>query len=344
MGRVALQAEEKESNQSLTISAEDLDAALRLLEDEERAASVDGGVVSLVGFVISFFTYVFLLVGFGALVSGLTMVWFSPWGLRLLAVAGVAILVLFLLLLFYVRFMDGKDVSDSIKRVRKEIGEGEFVKVSDALFKKRKDDESLGVFGGLTILLGCFAVAFSPFAAWFAADRLLRLSLAVEGLSCLVLALLFTADEYRELKHLKRVSRLRERFEAGQLSEGEGQGGVTVTRGEMELLGRAETKRAAREAAKVFEESGAEAESFYSVAYAREALYALEREENVERRQRIREAVDSLQFDPRPARAHGDGGQFVIEGDDYFVRYEVNDEKERLLVTAVGAREVTNAS
>ena len=330
------------AQQALKISAEDLEAALRLLTDEEQAtqaAAREGGATAAVFTCVTNFL---MLVAFFALIPAVIVIWFDRWwGVALFLtslVSGVLLLAAFMLP------VSSKDFTSVKNRLRQEIGEGELAKAASQLLAKRQREANFWEWGCLPIALWPAALLALLVSLYLPSHALFLASLGLQGLSVLLASFWFTEEFYEDVKYYERVSKLRSRFETQlrQLDVG-ASGEVSISRREIELLGNIETNQAAREAAKTLEASGAEAESLYSIAFTREALAALEREQSVERRQRIRAAADALQFDPRPPGVAAAGDGFLVEGEDFFLRYEVNDEKERLVVTSVGAKEVTHA-
>lgn len=314
----------------ISLSADDFEAALRLLEAEEQAQQVDRRAL-----IANFIGYIATGVLLIALPLGLLIVWFNAvLGWSLLGAALLAFIVVGVSTDITSKSVDFDAASKSMRDVLGSTGLGKRARDS---WEKRS--------GSFTEMLGCLAIVGGVVTiaglAWliyglFWQNRVILPSLALVSLPVVVLFVLVAIDSYREFRHFSQVSRLQARF---QQASGGAAVPVPVSSADLSLLARVEQQQVERGVSKATHKLPERLKE-YSVTISPEPLARL-KQLSAQRRElgyAIRSLADSLQTNPRPddARAAaGDAGDLVISRADFALTYRVDDARQRVVVLAI---------
>lgn len=192
-------------------------------------------------------------------------------------------------------------------------------------------------------------------------------SLLICASAIFAIGLRVALSDYKEFQYFSQVSQLRERFQSRLREISSEEERTTLSPKEKELLSQVETQQVQRKVGKVLGELKELPEVFYAVAIKPEVLDYLAGLAAVERNQ-LREVIDALQTDPRPAHAHpvplteaykkaadGSAGTsseapsnlLVVQSEPHEFIYLVNDERQRVDVIGIRAiphEEVGDAS
>lgn len=331
-------AEHSDPKKILVLTPEDLEAALRMLAEEERAASVSGET-GFRNFVSALIENLLIGLFYFSLFSGLVVVWFHPWtGLKLLG----ACLVAFVLWGFKIALAEKKGFFDPPKGPP---GLAEIVK--KAWDKKFKAEGCVTVPGCLFWLggLGWMLIGLVT-------DRdVFPRALIPIALGSLMIAIANAIATYRKSKYFSRVSRMRDRLQVLQeVGPEQTPATVEVSDKDRALLGQVEIRQVARAAAKSSEEFGQQAR-VYSVGIEngpRDYLGGLDEETRYE----LREVLDDLQAAPKPtdsrvvrANDAGDVQTIQLEAGGHIISYVVDSARQRVDVIQISPlpREVQHA-
>lgn len=274
-----------------------------------------------------------------ALPVGLLVVWSDKlFGLRLFLAAGIAGIVLLTARQFLRTYLPQLGGSRKAEKTAKPE--------TDAL-EERTDRyevfETLPIIGVvLGTLPGFVWLAYSVFVA----HKISLPSLALIAIPCLTWTGMKVIDLCREFWYFSRLLRLSDRFETDLKTKKELDvlldRGIPISPREADLLSQVEMRQMAHRTART-KETFSQLE-WHSIFVAKEALKFLEllpKEQYAKRyavRAAIREVIDSLQLNPRPAEARAipeNENVFVIVSGDYEITYVVDRGKQRINVTDI---------
>ena len=314
------------------LTTEDLEAALRMLANEERAAPSNSGstirflVMNLIDGLLSGCILF-------ALSSGIIVIWFRPWqGLELFAVVVVTTL------LAIIKALSVRQIKDSDL-----LGGSGLTEMARKAWAEKFQTE------GCIVLPGCLV--------WFIALNWMLLGLILKravfprvlipiALGSLIVAISGAVNNYRKFSYFSRVGRLRERLRLLQAADPEqSPATMDVSEKDRALLSQVEIRQVNRAAAENFEEYQKQPPS-YSVAIGPGPLDYLGKVDEKSRHE-LREVLDGLQTRSRPAEGEPKGPQTIgLETGSHLVTYVVDDTRQRVDVTEISPlpREVQHAS
>jgi mRNA-degrading endonuclease RelE of RelBE toxin-antitoxin system len=340
-----MSASEQVEHQADRLTLDDLEAALHLLSEEERAVGSGSNRANkrdLIALIVNDSVIGLMLY---ALFTGLIIVWFFPkLGFSLL---GIGILAFALLCITVSTFGDFREKVNQLR--------GALQGTKLAQVAAQKWGSMFPYEGCLTIIVGLIVLGGIGWLIFglIARREILPSSLVLIALSFLIIVAANSVNSFREFKYFSQVSRLRERFQVELEGTGAEQPTFVLSKQEKNLLSEVETQQVNRNVAKVLEEYSQQ-RAIYSIAIADGPLAYLGTLTE-EERQQLREGVDSLQTEPRPDYAWpipvGPNGvpnnQFAFKNGRQVLIYLVDDGRERVDVMAISEaprEEVDHAS
>lgn len=314
----------------ISLSADDFEAALRLLEAEEQAQQVDRRAL-----IANFIAYIATGVLLIALPLGLLIVWFDAvLGWSLLGAALLAFIVVGVSTDITSKSVDFDAASKNIRGV---LGSSGLGKRASASWEKRSGSFNqllgcLSILGGLVTIAGLAWLVYGLF--W--QNRVILPSLVLASLPVVVVFILIAIDSYREFRYFSHVSQLQSRFQKASAGSA---GDIPVSSADLSLLARVEKQQVERGVSKATH-TLAERLKEYSVTISPEPLARLKQlsEQRRELGYTIRGLADSLQTNPRPADAHaqpGAAGDLVISREEFALTYKVDDARQRVVVLSI---------
>jgi hypothetical protein len=317
--------EKQDTEQSVNLSEDDLEAALRLLSDEERLGK------TLFVFIVSLAIMVF------ACPAGVLTVWFERGlGIGLLIASAVAVVV------FFAIIAGGSNPLEALEVVEQSAKDS---KTGQAIAARIKPSQ----VGGVSSLLGCVGgvvmLLFFPGVAWLLFD--LFTIRKINLFSLILIAAPVYYQMRRDYLHYSRVSRLRSLLESQAQKPGE----TTVSSEEAAFLGRVESQQMVREikqAAPEISKRLAESYAIETVPKARDYIRRLSAEQG-EAALAVRQAIDALESNPRPPNAQqvpGSVDLLAIRKESSEIVYLVDDETRNISIVDVRGlgEEVKDAS
>jgi hypothetical protein len=331
--------EKQDTEQSVNLSEDDLEAALRLLSDEERLGKTERSALrTLFVFIVSLAIMVF------ACPAGVLTVWFERGlGIGLLIASAVAVVV------FFAIIAGGSNPLEALEVVEQSAKDS---KTGQAIAARIKPSQ----VGGVSSLLGCVGgvvmLLFFPGVAWLLFDlfTIRKINLFSLILIAAPVAFMFLLGYYqmrRDCLHYSRVSRLRSLLESQAQKPGE----TTVSSEEAAFLGRVESQQMVREikqAAPEISKRLAESYAIETVPKARDYIRRLSAEQG-EAALAVRQAIDALESNPRPPNAQqvpGSVDLLAIRKESSEIVYLVDDETRNISIVDVRGlgEEVKDAS
>jgi mRNA-degrading endonuclease RelE of RelBE toxin-antitoxin system len=341
-----MSAVEPSTPKSHVLTPEDVEAALQMLADEERAAPTTGKA-GLTGFFLSALIDN-LLIGFVffAAPSGLIIICFRPWlGLELLGAGLVAIVLLGFKTIFDEKTR-GSELPTDAGLADKSSGPVDEM-IRKVWANKFKGEGCLMLPGGALWLgsLGWMLIGLIT-----RRDVFPRVLIPI-ALGNLIILIANTYGNYRKFKFFSSVARVKGRLESLQ-SAGPEQAptDVEVSEKDRELLSQVEIRQVNKAAVKGFEEYEKQSQ-FYSVAIGPEPLELMGRLDRSVRND-LRDVVADLQIQPRPAEAHrldsDEAGiaRMTLDSEGYRLVYAIDDSRQRVNVISINPmdQEVQRAS
>lgn len=308
---------------AVSITSEEVEAALGLLKSEEQEAASDARSVRAE--IAEDIAMAFAL--FGLLTGALVIGFQAVEGAFLLGV-GFAGFVIF-------GVLPRSDVAERTHQLRHSLEE--------VLPGSEMEDTSVGLssVGLVGFLLGIGA--FLAGLAWLlveliTADRVSVPALAMVGGTLLAYWLWFARDTIREWRYVSRISELRQRLAEEAAGDAEG---VSVSPTDRQVLAEAETHRTHRVVREATAQA-AELSEAYAVAVAPEPLEYLD---ELARRNpadwiEVTQTIQALQFDPRPPSARPlaelpDETAEMLLAAGREVEYVVNEDLHRVDILAI---------
>jgi mRNA-degrading endonuclease RelE of RelBE toxin-antitoxin system len=321
-----MSAQGQEAKQTINLSIDELDAALRLLSAEQQAAQAGWRK-----WVLNLIFYSSFAIAIIACPLGLLLVWFDAglgWGLLIAAVIAIILFIL----------TSRTTLDKAIRKIHQAIEGSELAERAETGWNQQSQR--------LHLILGCGFIpgilGFLGGVGWLiygliAKGEVSLISLALIALPILLLYLVVAIRRYQEFQYFSQVAQLHSQFQSRlQKASAEGLSEISVPPGEVELLGRIETSQAERQVKKAAQELP-ELAKFYSVTIAPEPLKYLKdlTKQQHEARYAIREITDSLQIEPRPPNAQpilGRANEFAISSENYEIVYQVDDQRQHVEV------------
>ena len=312
------------------LSVDDFEAALTLLSAEARFKPLDRrkAVITSISDIAVW------LVIFGV-AHGLMMLTFNvKWGLIILGAATVAFFIT------GAAASSPDEVSNITKTIRRSIADSKINQAAGVGWQKRELSPFL--FLPIAFLFPLTLVGLG-YGSYVHSTTIVLVSLIVGLLCSLAIGVYYAIDEYREFQYFSLVATLGQKFQS-RLSGLGSQKNVAISSKEKELLSQIEQEHVNRNVAKALEKYD-ETKEFYSIALRPSVLeYLGELPEN--KRNSVREVIDTLQITPRPQNARLVGlregvaespTEYQLRIGDQRLTYAVNDEKLRVDVIGIGS-------
>jgi hypothetical protein len=328
---------------AVTLSADDLQSALDLLSEEQRAGRRDRRKLAL-SLVNSLAVGIFLL----CVPLGLLIIWFDTlWGVALLAIGAASLVV--------VGVTAPRTPGEETTRLRKAMEGTEISRVSTEVWEKVAAPFEISL--AITFFLGGFAVLGG--LAWLMYDLVTTDQVPIGAIALIVVPPLvfwtvFAVMEYRELEHYEDVSQALGRLRhASAQAEDQGLNEVPLTGDEFAVLSRAEEQQAKRQIVQAVETLPQAAEQLYSLVIAQEPLDQLVSlsTANPDAYSAIRKDIDRLLTDPHPAGSKvvragspSEGDVLVMDCGSRSVTYDVDEGDRRVSVIAIDWQRSNDAS
>jgi len=309
----------------VNVSLEDLEYALSLLETEGGGKAKRGllvrQIIIYIGFALFFMTCPI----------GLLVVWFD----RLVGIVSLVLAVICAAIFFIFVFTGDVDPAEKIFSQLKETRIGE-------LAKKSYDQHSNTFFTFYgCLLIPAFAVGIAGII-WFIVDlinlkHVTYIPLALIALPFLILGIFTGVMTFREYAFYNQVLQVSDRFqqvkkEASEKKEAQ----VSLSASDVELLSKVETMKAQRSIAQV----QSNIQNWFAVVIGVSASAFLNRlkEKAPDDYYEIRDAIDSLQENPRPQTAVGMPDQanaFKLAIPGHYIFFKRDDDKQRIEILKI---------
>jgi len=326
-------AEPSTGGQSRSLTAEDLGAAVRLINEGTSHGPTDWR-----GLALSLFGYAAGGGGIFGLIVGLVVVWFdSRLGVALLVGAGAGLAVLGVLTKLRPELVD----TERRGAIRAQLQNSAIGQASASVWRTRSFRSNLVMGIAIIIALSLVLCGFG----WLAYGLVTKgqvwgwpIVLVFAGV--LPTFLLSAVSNYYLYRYLSRVAQLRPVFEQRFERAVAASEPVEVSQQEISVLADLEISQNRQQVAQAIAQLPKVRTSFYGVVIDSELQDYLARlpEDRRDERQAAREAADMLQFDPHPIQSSQAPGQTdvrMMQAASCDVFYRVDDEKERVVITAV---------
>lgn len=312
------------------LSPEDLEDALKVLSDQERAGADEQRRSALA--IVTYVAFALLLFGCSL---GLVIVWFDRvWGWGLLA-AGFVGVVLFIATMR--RTIERDRQAHALERAIQESSLGQAV--SEAWDRRSKRWYLSAaclviVVGGLAGLIGLGLLIYGLVTT----GQVNPWSLVLVGLPIVTMFVYSAIDTNRKVSYYTQVSQVRGDLESHlEKAYDEGTKEATVSSAVYELLSQAEAKQAHFEAVQAMQEVVEEEPSYYvrRDPDASEAIRGIPPEE----REAVYDAMDALLVDPHSPGARALAGEaeprYEIDAGSYTIVYAVDEDRRLVRISEV---------
>jgi phosphate starvation-inducible membrane PsiE len=308
------------SERSLT--AEELDSALKLLSAEaDPSAGSRLWKELLEDVLLGFFFF-----GLG---TGLVIVWFDKtWGFGLLAVAVVSFV------LFMVTPLS--NLQDELERIRTTLGNPESAKAAAEVWTRRVSlGSSIPFVAQAVVLLGGVAWLIQGLIA---DGQVVVVALVMIAISVVSFWVVFAFDQIREVQYYEQVESILHRLE--ERGTGEGEPEIAVSKAELDVLAKAEHHQTRLTVNASAQQASFVLENSYAVSITEGAIDELEQlhASNTRDWLGVREAIRSLEDDPRPSSAHQASAlaaSMKLVAGQYEVEYVVDDANRSVSVVRI---------
>jgi hypothetical protein len=315
------------ANGTVALSADDLEAAIRLLEAEERAGRVDPARLAL-----TLLSYLATGALYFCGLLGLVIIWFdTTWGIWLLVAAGVSFAI--------VGATAFANPSRETRTLRQTLEGTGLAKAAGDVWEERRGH--LDMMAGIVTMLGGVA-GVSGFVivliGLIRSGDVSMLGLLLMAVPTVLLWTLVAVNGYRELQYYSAVTFARDRLDSQARGEGPEPAGIDVSAHELEVISRAERQHIKRKVDDLAKGGAVPTEAPYAIVntpVALENLHILASDPDAW--VVVREALDGLQGDPRPPRAEPlDGDEtYVLAVGSYELMFQVDDALKRVLVHSI---------
>jgi small basic protein len=313
----------------VTVSPEDLSAALDLLKVEEHYSRSHTAEL-----VHEFMEDVAVGVFFLGIILGVATVWVNlAWGIALLG-AGVAAML-------YLGIAPSSNLSTSTRKLKGAIEDSEVYGAAISLRKRRFVRDNLIMLLVVVPAVPAFGVAFVWYmVSLFRDGEVSVVAFAVMAVLTFVFWGWFALDAYREHRYFSLVASARSRLENRLSDSADDEGGqMEISQRELNVLSRAESHQHERAVEAAAKEAPAVVEQSYGVSIAPEARESLAylADEDPETWAQVYGTIQSLQFDPRPPEALPAEDERTVEipTDPATLGYEVDEESHSVYVISV---------
>ncbi len=324
-------ADPEKHAQGLVLSAEEFEAALRLLEEEEHSGrNHTRQLIFNLAFSLSF------AVGALACSLGALIRFVDPAFGQTLLIVGLVAAAVFTLLstLTHNRLLI---TSDSIRGAL-DLGNAPLDASVEAGWRKRTQRTNfiIGVLlvpGAVSILAGLGWLLYSLFAL-----RVVNLlSLVLIAWPVLGLFILTAVRGYQEYAYFSRVAQLRRDFAARLVAARRAdEAQVTLSAEEVSQFARVQQRNINTNVRQAVQQYAKTTPELYSVVIEPDAQAALRRLPP-ETQAALQNRIDALQLDPRPvtAQAATEGNRLILHDDGHTLAYTVDDARQRVTVLSL---------
>jgi hypothetical protein len=328
----------KQSDNPVTLSEEDLEAALRLLAVEDVA---EPDAVRGRDLVYSLFSSLGIGIFLVTLPLGLAVVWFNwIWGVALFVAAAGSLLLASL--------TATRAPERRTRRLRDSLVGSEIEEVASAVWAKREATSDrtliLILMGGAAVTIyGLIRLGFGLAES----DQVDWLAVILIILPPLAFWTFFAWTEYREFQYFANVSTVRNRLET-QVASGSNDREVALTPAEFEVVSRAETQHIERGIAEAMKSVAVTESQGYSVILAANVIELLPTLD-FDTFYQIRQTIDGLQLDPRPEGARvlsseAPETELLVEQAGAAITYRIDDENRQIVVVKITRNGWSDAS
>ncbi len=317
----------KNTANTINLSAEELDAALRLLlvEKQTKSKRLPERWLNLILVLIMPFA-----------------IFLCPVSLILARDGNSISILLFLasLVLFLISGMLGGGTFDfdrKTKSIRKSLKGTELGETAEAKWKKKENFQSIaGLISVFGFTVACGWVIYS----WQFLGSINHTSLIVLAATVAIGMLLAVISSYREYQYFWIVSQLQDQFEVRlQKLKTEKLNRISVPAEEVKLLGKLETAQLNHKIKETADRIANTLKDFYSITITPEVLKFLNSLSDNQQKDKyvIRDFIDSLQMNPYPKNIKLSESihDFVGHVQNYEVVYRVNAKKRNIEVIRI---------
>jgi hypothetical protein len=321
---------------TVALSADDLEAAIGLLEAEERVGRADPG-----RFALTLLSYLATGALYFCGLLGLVIIWFDrTWGLWLLVAATVCFAI--------VGATAFANPARKTRTLRETIEGTSLATAAGDVWKERRGNVDL-IAGIVTIVGGAAGVSgfVVVLIGLIRSGDVSMLGLLLMAVPTMLLWVLVAISGYRELQYYSAVTLARDRLDSQARGEGAEAARIDVSAHELDVISRAERQHIKRKVDDLAKEGAAHAEAPYAIVNtptAVENLHVLASDPDAWLS--VRETLDGLQADPRPPQAEplDEDELYALAVGEHELAFHVDDALKRVSVLSITPRGRAGAS